>query len=1160
MRDEKRGVKMKKKESLIHHYAVLIVLAIVTVLSISLLIIGSAAGVGDTFSSANGTYEYLAKDDTNVGPDTYSYGTANLVVFKQGTAFVVWVDSSIPLSEDAFILASVRELDKSLDKLDGVVTRSTDFWMNTLLTTTDSQYEVHITVDISAKTFTILPDKGISHYSLFKFKPYTAELTVDKDVTGTNASAAEDFSITVTFTGSNIGGITNNSSLPIASNGIYTLMLSGSDTPVKFSNIPYGTSYTVTESITGAQATAGWSYTSGAVIVPVVLSSADTSDLITILNTFSQTASLVVDKDVLGTNAPTDEAFSINVTFTGTNLGGITNSAGPNVPSGVYNFMLSGSDTSVTFSNIPYGTFYTVTETVSGAQTAAGWAKADSSGEVTAAVELNANNTSDTVTITNDYTEPTATLVIDKTVTGENASTSEPFSITVTFIGNFGGITNNASLPVAIDGIYTFQLSGSGTPVTFSNIPYGTQYTVTEAIGVVQTDWTNSSGTVEQNVTLSSANPTDTVVLINNYGPTASLIVDKTVNEGASTSEAFSITVTFTGDNLGDIETTANGTGGVYTFPLSADGSPVTFSNIPYGTKYTVTEVVSALQVDLGWSDTASGQVLAMTTLDIENTSDTIAIVNTFTPTAALFIDKSVDGINPSSSEEFSITVTFSGEVPLNGIKYSGGANNPTGVYTFNLSAGAAPVEFSKIPYGTSYTVTEAVTSQQAALGWANTSGQITQQVVLSSNNIDDTVALVNTFTPTAMLVIDKSVFGTNASTSEEFIITVTFTGSNTGSIANNVENLNGTNGVYTFPLSASDQQVVFSYITYGTTYTVTEAISGGQALAGWTNTTGTVTQPVQLDIENPSDTLNIVNNYGPTASLVIDKNVLGTNASASEEFSITVTFTNESLESLSDITNNAGPNVPSGVYTLMLSGSDDQVFFSNIPYNTQYTVNETISDAQANLGWAYSSGKVTEPVALDSEHTSDVVAIVNNYTPQTPPPSPPVIENGSLTVAKNISGIGAPTTEEFAITVEFTGSFGGIANNAGLIGTGGVYTLSLVDGESVTFSNIPAGIIYTVTESLTEVQIANGWTGPSALSGTINSTVLVDVSVVNAYNGTGVAGDNDIGDVAGDTDSLPQTGGISLSTLLGIMGLTLAASGGIVVFVFRKHRYSKSN
>lgn len=1157
---------MKNKEH-IKHIAFLSVLILVAALSVGLIISGNAnaATPGDTFDSANGTYEYLNKVENNVNAGTYAYGSADVIVFKQASAFVVWVDATVPTSEDALIIAAVQELDKSLKNSTGVVTRLTDFWMDDVLVINDSQYEVYVSIDTSAKTFTLgneASTKGISHYTLIEFTPFTASLVVDKDVTGPNASTTEKFSITVTFSGSNLGGIEHDATdLVSANSGVYTFNLSADDGPVTFSNISYGTTYTVTEAVTGVQATDGWSIVSGAVTEPVTLGSGNSSGTVTLMNKYMPTATLAVDKDVLGDNASTTEAFSITVTFSGDNLADITNNGGLQVASdGIYVLSLSGSTSPVTFSNITYGTTYTVTETVSNIQMAAGWAY--TGGAVTEPVTLNDDNKTDSATVVNTYTEPKATLEVYKNVTGTGAATSEGFTVTVTFDGDnlddivFSGGANQPG------GEYSFDLSAADAPVTFSNITYGTTYTVTEALSGQQISdgWMKLSGEVTQAVTLNSGNPTDDVTLYNNYGPTASLLIDKQVEgTNASTTEPFSITVTFSGDNvnLGDIVYSGgnNEPSGIYTFTLTADApQPVSFSNIPYGTTYTVTETVSTDQMDNGWAYT-SGAVTEAVSLNIENPSDAVVLLNTYTPTALLEVSKSVLGEYASDAEMFDITVTFSGN-DLDKIDFNGGANQPGGEYTFQLSGASDPVTFSKIPYGTTYTVTETLTGDQVSAGWTMTSDPF-EDIALGENNPDDSVVIENTFTPTARLTVSKTVTGTGASLTEPFSITVTFSGDavNLGDIDNDAGMDVAINGIYTFSLSGGADPVIFSNIPFGTMYTVTEALSGGQSAAGWSITSGVITQAVELGIDNSSATVNIVNNYGPTASLTVDKNVNG-GASTAEPFDITVTFTGNDLDKIAN--NGNLPVANDGIYTFSLSGGANPVTFSSIPYGTQYTVNEAISNAQAANGWVYSSGMVTDAVLLDIENISDTVVLVNSFTPPPPPP----VAVGTLTVTKNVFGDGASTTEEFEVTVQFTGSFGGILNNTGLIGSGGVYTMSLADGESITFSNVPLGISYTVTENITDTQIADGWTGPSSvIDGNIINAVPVNVTVDNVYTETGVAGaSDDGGDVAGVDDVLPQTGGISTSTLLGILGLMLVAFGGTLYVIIHQHKRKLDN
>ncbi|MBQ7095702.1 MAG: hypothetical protein IJN80_04580 [Clostridia bacterium] len=54
---------------------------------------------------------------------------------------------------------------------------------------------------------------------------------------------------------------------------------------------------------------------------------------------------------------------------------------------------------------------------------------------------------------------------------------------------------------------------------------------------------------------------------------------------------------------------------------------------------------------------------------------------------------------------------------------------------------------------------------------------------------------------------------------------------------------------------------------------------------------------------------------------------------------------------------------------------------------------------------------------------------------------------------------------KEFTIDVAFTGDLGGMNPPAGAVANGSTYTLTLKDGDSATFSNIPEGVTYEVSE-----------------------------------------------------------------------------------------------
>ncbi len=302
---------------------------------------------------------------------------------------------------------------------------------------------------------------------------------------------------------------------------------------------------------------------------------------------------------------------------------------------------------------------------------------------------------------------------------------------------------------------------------------------------------------------------------------------------------------------------------------------------------------------------------------------------------------------------------------------------------------------------------------------------------------------------------------------------------------------------------------------------------------------------------------------------------------STTEKFRIDVAFNLEGSvsaiienQSSSDVIHNND-----GSYTIYLA-HDEYVIFKGLIDGTIYTVNETITEEQSDDGWYSTTGEITDDIGYnDGLYTHPVVTIYNSIESDeptnTPAPTPtptPVINNGTLSVAKNVTGDGASTTEKFDITVTFAPgapdfwNVNGISAPAGATGGGnGTYKLSLsaADGP-VTFTNIPVGTIYTVTETIKNNQENDGWAAgtSSGTSGTI-SAAGASATVMNVFTQPGeVAGASDKPDVgvAGDSDSLPQTGGISFATLLGFLGLALIAAGGTTILIFRKRNDGKAD
>jgi len=112
----------------------------------------------------------------------------------------------------------------------------------------------------------------------------------------------------------------------------------------------------------------------------------------------------------------------------------------------------------------------------------------------------------------------------------------------------------------------------------------------------------------------------------------------------------------------------------------------------------------------------------------------------------------------------------------------------------------------------------------------------------------------------------------------------------------------------------------------------------------------------------------------------------------------------------------------------------------------------------------------------------------------------------GSLIVSKEVNypagfaPADAHHQRSFTINVEFFGSVAGMLAPAGAVATGNIYTITLKDGDSVTFSNIPEGVTYAVTESNLPAGYQNTAIRYSNAEKAIVAQKTEQVHVVNNY------------------------------------------------------------
>ena len=274
---------------------------------------------------------------------------------------------------------------------------------------------------------------------------------------------------------------------------------------------------------------------------------------------------------------------------------------------------------------------------------------------------------------------------------------SEPQSVTLTFTGG--------------EATYYIQ---AGETLTLSDLPVGTQWTVTETAQLDSTYWRTAYKVNGRDATavsdeISAANETDAVIITNTYDPnggeivpgdTGTLSISKGIGEGIDPDTTFAFLIEVNGAS-GSYDATQNGTASTVTFENGSaavklkGGETLVIANLPVGAHYTVTE----LNAD-NYTVTYQGETGNIP----ENDAAICTVTNAQKGSsgeeepkmASLTIYKTVgDGIDMRLSFDFSVLLTYQ--------------NQPTETRTLTVPANGS-VTISDLPVGTLYAVTETTT------------------------------------------------------------------------------------------------------------------------------------------------------------------------------------------------------------------------------------------------------------------------------------------------------------------------------------------------------------------------------------------------------------------------------------------------------------------
>ncbi len=421
----------------------------------------------------------------------------------------------------------------------------------------------------------------------------------------------------------------------------------------------------------------------------------------------------------------------------------------------------SGSDGVVLFEDVPSGHTYMLKENSAPRD----FIKSDTTYTLTISYGELSGSIGTNNTVVNSPEPQNGSLTVSKTVSGSGADSTKDFTFTVdaeiggeALTGTYGDMAFN-------NGSAVFTLK-AGENKTASNLPAGTEYTVTESdndgytVTVNGTRSTIAKGTVAANTNAEAA--------FNNYKDGGnisdpeygSLTVSKTVSgSGADSTKDF----TFTVDAMLDGEALTGTYGdmafdnGSAVFTLKA-GENKTASNLPAGTEYTVTESDND-----GYTVTVNGTSETTAKGKITANNAAIAAFNNYksgggggggNPDGSIKITKTVTGNNAPTESidyEFKVWVQNSSGNPVSESVYykiveadkkasSGSLTIGTDGYTFKLKDGES-ITFSSITSGRRIEATEISTGDFNT----NTSG-LTDGICVISSNTTKAVEFINDY------------------------------------------------------------------------------------------------------------------------------------------------------------------------------------------------------------------------------------------------------------------------------------------------------------------------------------------------------------------------------------------------------------------------------